>query len=145
MIPFSLNLRIPDWRHDSSMDLISQRSPNGRTIYRRVDRRYPIDAELEYKLIHGRNVFQTGEGRTINVSSSGILFESRRALPPGMEIELSIAWPARLGDAVALKLCVCGRTVRAQDNCTAVQIQRHTFRTRVIREGDARQQLSTPR
>jgi hypothetical protein len=124
------------------MDLISQRSPKSRTIYRRVDRRYPIDAELEYKLIHDRNVFETGRGKTINVSSSGILFESERALPPGMQIELSIAWPARLADAVALKLCVSGRTVRAQDNCTAVQIQRHTFRTRVTREGDVRPELN---
>ncbi|HEV3199775.1 MAG TPA: hypothetical protein VGZ73_17850 [Bryobacteraceae bacterium] len=118
------------------MDLTSQQSPNSRTIYRRVDRRYPIDAELEYKLIYERNVFETGQGKTINVSSSGILFESERALPPGMEIELSIAWPARLGDAVRLKLCVSGRTVRAQGKCTAVLIQRHIFRTRGTREGD---------
>jgi hypothetical protein len=123
------------------MDLISQRSPTSRTIQRRVDRRYPIDAALEYKLIQDRQVFETGHGKTINVSSSGILFESQRALPPGMEIELSIAWPARISDTVAMKLCVSGRTVRAQDNCTAVKILQHTLRTRVIREGDARQQL----
>jgi hypothetical protein len=69
--------------------------------------------------------------------ATAILFESRHALPPGLDIELSIAWPARIGDVVPLKLCVSGQTVRGQDQCTAVKILRHTFRTRGARESDA--------
>ena len=119
------------------MDLMTHRSTRTSIADRRVYRRYPLDVELEYKLIHNRRAIETGHGKTVNASSSGILFQSRRALPPGMDIELSIAWPARIGDVVALKLWVSGRTVRGQDHCTAVKILRHTFRTGRTRAGDA--------
>jgi hypothetical protein len=116
------------------MDLIAHQTAGRRKADRRSDRRYPIDAELVYQLVRHGQAVETGHGRTLNVSSSGILFEAACALPRGAPIELSIAWPARLGDVVALKLCVTGRTVRCQNNCTAVLIQRHIFRTKGTRE-----------
>ena len=97
---------------------------------RRKERRYPIDADVEYSLIYQGRTIETGRGRTVDASSNGILFESKRALPAGVQIELSIAWPVRLADRVALKLCVSGQTVRGRGNCTAVAIRRHVFRTK---------------
>ena len=101
---------------------------------RRGNPRYPIDTALVYKLIrHGRTV-EAGFGRTVDVSSSGILFESARSLPTGMQIEISMAWPARLSDAVDLQLCVMGLTVRGEDHRTALIIRRHEFRTKGTRD-----------
>ena len=63
------------------------------------------------------------------MSSGGVLVQTADFLPKGIAIELSIAWPARLNNTVALKLHVIGQTVRTLDNCTAVEIHRHEFRT----------------
>ncbi len=91
-----------------------------------------MNVELEYKLLDGKKVLKTGVGRTLNLSSSGILFESQEALPTGTSIRLAIEWPARLDNRVGLTLCVMGRTVRSAGTCTAVEILSHEFRTRAI-------------
>jgi PilZ domain len=72
----------------------------------------------------------TGQGRTVNISSTGILFEAPD-LPPAVSalVELSIAWPARLDNKVPLTLYVGGHTVWTRENRFAVAIQRYEFRT----------------
>ena len=95
---------------------------------RRADRRYPINAALKYRITYRRKVIGTGPGRTIDMSSTGMLFESTSALPRGLKIEIWINWPALPAFNNRLELHAEGRTVRAQDNCTAVHIQKYTFR-----------------
>jgi hypothetical protein len=99
---------------------------------RRSDCRYPVDAEVFYTVIRQDGTAQAGRGRTVNISQSGLLFESTHALPPALDIELFIAWPARLKHLATVKLHAMGRTVRTQDGFTAVRILRCQFRTRII-------------
>src|SRR5678815_3455648 len=96
---------------------------------RRSDHRYPVKAALKYRIVLPNRKVVTGIGGTVNMSSGGILVHTADFLPRGIAIELSIAWPARLNNTVALKLLVIGQTVRTLDNCTAVAIHRHEFRT----------------
>jgi hypothetical protein len=96
---------------------------------RRSSRRYPLESDMAYKIVHRQRVIEVGSGRTVNMSASGILFESTRALPVGAKVELSVAWPARLGARVRLQVCIMGRTVWSSSKSTAVQIQRYDFRT----------------
>ena len=91
-----------------------------------------MSVELEYKLLDGKKVLKTGVGRTLNLSSSGILFESAEELPTATSIRLFLSWPAQLDDRVGLTLCVLGRTVRSSGKCTAVEILSHEFRTRPL-------------
>ena len=97
------------------------------------DTRYGISVELEFHLVRRGKVVQTGIGRTMNLSSSGVLFESDTGLPPGMPVQLWIRWPVRLDNEVSLNLFVIGRTIRTEGNCTAVRFQRHEFRIRAAR------------
>ena len=97
---------------------------------RRTGHRYPIDVEADYRLFRQGRLVQAGHGRTIDLSSSGVLFDAGRPLAPGMKIELSIHWPGRLSEGAALQLRVEGRTVRAQAGCTALRIMDYQFRTR---------------
>ena|SRR5579864_2845667 len=97
---------------------------------RRSGHRYPIAADLEYRVICGHEVIQTGLGRTLNLSKSGILFESEQFLPAGTELEISVAWPVRLHDAVALNLCVSGQVAWSQAERHALKFRRHEFRLR---------------
>ncbi|HLI82422.1 MAG TPA: PilZ domain-containing protein [Bryobacteraceae bacterium] len=94
---------------------------------RRLSRRYPIAAELEYRAVRRDGLPFRGAGRSLNLSTGGILFQSEQALTLGMRIELTIAWPARLNDAVDLNLCVSGRVARTDGNLYVVRIREHEF------------------
>ncbi len=111
---------------------------------RRGGRRYPVDTRLEYKAVLRNGSVLTGQGRTINISGGGILFQAVRSLPEGLGIELFVDWPVRLKTGaepsvhVDVKLYAKGRIVRVQDGKTAVIIRTHQFRTRVQRVENSR-------
>jgi len=96
---------------------------------RRADRRYDLRLDLRWKLIRRRRVLETGVGVTLDFSSGGLLFETDRPLPAGLNVELSIAWPVLLHDVAQLQLVVAGRVVRSQGVRTAIRMVQHEFRT----------------
>ncbi len=96
---------------------------------RRYDRRYRIDLELRWKLIRRRKVRDVGAGRTIDLSSGGILFDARRQLPVGMNVELAISWPVLLHNVAPMQLIVTGRIIRSMGSQTAIHMTQHEFRT----------------
>src|SRR5712691_6155906 len=104
---------------------------------RRHSDRFPIERELRYRIINKRGSEEAGEGRTINMSSAGVLFTSEQMLVPGRRVELSISWPAQLNDKCALKLVARGRVVRFEQSRTAIEIQQYEFRTSPAPAGDA--------
>ncbi len=96
---------------------------------RRSGHRFPIELELTYFLLDGKNTGYAGQGRTVNISSSGVLFRSPHSLRPGTQIELSIDWPARIDRTVRMQLRAFGRAVRREGAITGVQILHSEFRT----------------
>lgn len=96
---------------------------------RREDRRYDIQLEVRWKLIRRRRVIDTGTGRTVDLSSGGIMFETGRDLPAGLNVELSIQWPVRLHNTAPLQLIVSGRIVRTGGGWAAIRTVQHEFRT----------------
>jgi hypothetical protein len=100
---------------------------------RRVCPRYPIGLDLRYTVHTGRKQFETGNGRTVNLSRSGLRFTTDRPLLCGLKIDLAISWPLLLDGVVQLQLVASGRVVWAQGNEVAVQIERHEFKTRGAR------------
>ena len=103
---------------------------------RRDDRRYPIELELRYKVIARSRMQLSGAGRTMNMSSGGILFGCDQNLPAGAFVELSIHWPVLLQDTCPLTLLVVGRVVRCEDHRIAVKTSRYEFVTRAARDQD---------
>jgi hypothetical protein len=106
-----------------------QREPESIAGERRSDRRYGLQLELRWRLIRRRRVLDTGMGRTLDLSSGGILFDPGRRMPEGLNVELSISWPVLLHDVAPLQLVVSGRIVRSRGNQTAVRMVQHEFRT----------------
>ena len=96
---------------------------------RRQDRRYQLHLELKWKLIRRRRVLDTGTGRTVDVSSGGILFDAGRHLPEGLNVELSIAWPVRLHNVAPMQLVAAGKIVRGDGRRVAIRTVQHEFRT----------------
>jgi c-di-GMP-binding flagellar brake protein YcgR len=96
---------------------------------RRSKRRYPIALEVQYKVMKHRRVERLGSGRTLNISSGGVLFEADGLLPTSGPIELALNWPFLLHGSCGLKLVMRGRIVRTDEKTTAIRAEFHEFRT----------------
>jgi len=96
---------------------------------RRSADRFPMDRDIRYRVLErkGSEPFQLG--KTINMSSHGVLFTTDQSLNPGRYLEISISWPAQLNSQVALKFVARGRVVRTDQRGAAVQINQYEFRT----------------
>ncbi len=102
---------------------------------RRHSDRFPIEREVRYRALSKRSGEESGDGKTINISSSGVLFTSEHILLPGRRMELSISWPAQLDHKCALKLVARGRVVRFEEGRAAIEIQQYEFRTQSSNPG----------
>jgi c-di-GMP-binding flagellar brake protein YcgR len=96
---------------------------------RRRSDRFAIEREIRYRALNKRGGEEAGEGKTVNMSSSGVLFTSAQILRPGRRIELAISWPAQLNDKCAIKLVARGRITRFDNGLAAMEIQQYEFRT----------------
>jgi hypothetical protein len=97
---------------------------------RRSAKRLTIEREVQYRVLNRRDGEVEGTGKTVNMSSSGVLFTTGEMLLPGRRLELSISWPAHLDNRCALKLMARGRVVRFEGNAAALEIMQHEFRTK---------------
>ena len=97
---------------------------------RRTSQRMPIERDVRYKVLAGKTITQVGTGKTVNMSSGGVLFTTETLLPKGERVELSVSWPAQLNDTLPLKLVAMGRLVRCEDTQAAIAIERYEFKTR---------------
>ncbi|HVX66394.1 MAG TPA: PilZ domain-containing protein [Bryobacteraceae bacterium] len=98
---------------------------------RRSAVRFPIEQEVRYKVFN-RNTIEVGSGKTINMSSNGVLFTTERALNTGERLEVAVNWPAQLDNKCPLKLVTTGRVVRSEGDRAAIAIERYEFRTQGI-------------
>ena len=96
---------------------------------RRTSDRFPIERDVRYRVLNRKTADEFGAGRTINISSTGILFSTEQLLLPGKRLELSVSWPAQLDNQCPLKLVARGKVVRYEPGCAAVEIQQYEFRT----------------
>jgi hypothetical protein len=96
---------------------------------RRAKDRFPIEREVRYKILNRKNADEVGFGKTINMSSNGVLFSTEHHLLPGKRLELSISWPAQLDSKISLNLVARGRVVRSEEGRAAIEIHQCEFRT----------------
>jgi hypothetical protein len=102
---------------------------------RRGSKRFAIEQDALYKILdHRAAVPESGAGKTLDISSGGVLFETVQRLRSGKRVELSVNWPAQLEGGCPLKFVVVGRVVRAEERRAAMHIEQYEFRTRRLRE-----------
>ncbi len=99
-----------------------------RRLERRAAKRFPLEQEVRFRLFN-RNGTEFGLGKTVNMSSRGVLIRTDHQLMPGDRVEVSVNWPVRLNNECPLKLVATGRVVRAQPGQAAILIERYEFRT----------------
>jgi hypothetical protein len=108
---------------------------------RRHSPRFPIVTEVFYRVLNERSSRVIGVGKTLNISSTGLLFSSDHVLRHGDRVELAIGWPVQSDSQHALKLVARGRVVWFEVGHTAVEIRRYEFRACGIRGDVKRKQI----
>jgi PilZ domain len=102
----------------------------GGTVERRGNSRFPVKEDVRYRVLQSKAVQVSGSGKTLDISSGGILFTTSERLQPGRLIEIAVNWPAMLHGTCPLQLVATGRVVRSDNDTAAVRIERYEFRTR---------------
>lgn len=104
-------------------------------VERRASKRFAIEQDAFYRILDHRVVPpERGSGKTVDISSGGVLFETEQRLRPGKRVEVSVNWPANLEGGCPLKFVAFGRIVRADGRRAAMRMEQHEFRTRRAQE-----------
>ena len=96
---------------------------------RRAADRFPMDRDVRYRVRNKKTGEEAGGGKTLNMSSGGVLIQTENSLLPGRRLEMTISWPAHLNNTCPLKLVAKGRIVRVESGRAAIEIQQYEFRT----------------
>jgi hypothetical protein len=102
----------------------------GGTTDRRETSRFPVRAEIRYRVLHAKGLPASGIGKTLDIGSGGILFTTQERLQMGRLVEVAVSWPVRLDGACPLQFVAVGKVVRSEATKAAVQITRYEFKTR---------------
>ncbi len=96
---------------------------------RRQSIRFPIELDVRYRT--GDATFQSEftTGKTLNVSSHGVLFTTDRELDRLKPLELRIRWPVLLHCTTAIDLVARGWIVRCAEGVAVLKIHNYEFRT----------------
>ena len=97
---------------------------------RRTNARFPCRLAVSYTALEHPFFSGQATSETVNISSKGMLFPVSEPLQAGQLLQVSVDWPARLENEVALKLVAEGRVIRIIDGQAAVRIDKYEFRTR---------------
>jgi len=95
---------------------------------RRDNRRYEIRLPLHYRVSQKGAAPRSGSGTTCDLSTTGLSFRCRRALPVGTHIEMTVEWPPRYGDIYPIDLVITGFIVRSTGGKTGVRVSSRKFR-----------------
>lgn len=95
---------------------------------RRLADRYPVEVDLAYRIVGTMHAGDSGLGRVLNLSSTGLIAECQPSLQAGLDVELIVTWPAQHGKGSGLKLHATAHTVRTDGTRTALRIDESTFR-----------------
>ena len=95
----------------------------------RASVRLPINRSVRYTILgEKKRLRHAGLGKTLNMSSGGVLFTTEFQLPEGGRVELVVSWLARFNDALPVKLVLTGRLVRSGATQAAMSVDRYEFR-----------------
>jgi c-di-GMP-binding flagellar brake protein YcgR len=100
---------------------------NEQQIERRCAGRYAIERDLKWKWQGKRTRDAPEHGRTVNISSGGVLFTTGFCLPLGKLVQVGINWPAGPDAGDGLQLVIKGRVVRSDAGCTAIEYRQREF------------------
>jgi hypothetical protein len=90
-----------------------------------------FDLRLPFEVIRSGHRLNLVQGHTLNMSSSGVLFELNQPLAVGEIIEYMITLPTGQNPDEDVRLRCMGKVIRSHENFAAATMERYEFvRTR---------------
>jgi hypothetical protein len=111
-------------------------------LERRLRTRFPMELIVRYAASGRQEI--AGAGRTVNISSRGVLISSAHELSPYTSIRVAIEWPVLIDDVCPLALHIRGTVVRSEGGLVAIRFAGHEMRTQP-KPADRLQRLLTSR
>jgi hypothetical protein len=99
--------------------------PHAASDHHRSAKRYDIGLSLRYTVRRRGRPPIPGVGRSINLSSSGLLFHTEAKLVPGDSIIAGVDWPIAASNGAAMCLLLGGYVVRIEGKSVAISISRN--------------------
>jgi hypothetical protein len=93
---------------------------------RRHRTRFPIELGVHYT-VEGHEAERAG--RTVNISSCGLLITSADKLDLGASIRVVVEWPVLMDGMCPLALHIRGNVIRSEQKLVAVRFSSHELRT----------------
>jgi hypothetical protein len=94
---------------------------------RRSGQRYDMELDMEFSVLKAGVKVASGRGKILNLSKTGILFESERRLPPESIVHIIVDWPVKFQQTKRIDWIVQAVVVRSDAQGTAVRIMRQRF------------------
>jgi len=95
---------------------------------RRAAVRYPIILDARYRTLSKKST-ECGIGRTVDISSGGLLIASVHNVIVGVRLEVAVEWPALLDGTTELLFVANGEVVRVWESSFALKLSRYQFHT----------------
>jgi hypothetical protein len=138
------------WRHIHPVELVT--FPDGSTVFwgapreavrslakmgkavvetlpsgteRRRAARLRIECPVHYEILSDPR--RTGEGHTVDLSSTGICFTAESLLPTNVKVSVHVKWPVHLEGDIPVELHAVGRLVRAESLKAAMEVEETKF------------------
>jgi hypothetical protein len=98
---------------------------------RRSRARFPLRLTVRYRSLSSRTLL-VGAGRTVNMSSGGLLIasEEEALVSEGSRLQLVVDWPFLLHGITPLQLVVFCRVTRRLPEEFAVKLDQYQFKTK---------------
>lgn len=94
---------------------------------RRLTQRFPLSLDLKFDRLWPEDCKPDGTGRTIDISSKGLLFTSDTPLCVGSWLAVMVDWPSSAIDG-AITLAARARVVRCAGGRVGAVLNWHEFR-----------------
>lgn len=91
-------------------------------VERRLCSRYKLDLAIRFRVLLAGTTAEWRAGTVLDLSSTGVSFQCRHALPVNTRIEVVIDWPSTHGTIHPISLRASGDVVRCRDRRVAVQM-----------------------
>jgi len=97
-------------------------------IERRSKARYPIELAVSYQTLNDMQGV-SGSGRSLNMSSGGLLISGQARFTLGTLLKVTLEWPSLLDGTTPLQLVTVGRVARCEEASFAMTFEHYQFRT----------------
>jgi hypothetical protein len=96
---------------------------------RRSQFRFEVHLPMQYHVTSRSSGVPSGTATTVEMSRTGLSFRTRKPIPVGTHLKMTMDWPARSSEGLAMVIQATGYVIRSHGGTTAVCFTSRRLRT----------------